>query len=378
MALSKSHFFPDARPPDSPAKTLPSSIPTQTPFNQASSQAHMPLVNNASPFQRGDQYDDEYDERKSFQSDNFDNRGRLMSNRDDSNSNYGTESYAPSKNTFQNADEEGLMAKEALAGGIMENEATELPVQPLGHPQFHERRRPKRYHDLWASTNDSRPDWYFEGMAIVHWNNHVGYVGYTPQGISKLANANHSLGTYDGMVYDLTDYVNYSPAVKAPYGQQVPAGTDVQFMDTSIVNLFKYSSGQDLMKALDNINVDSASFECQNACLRDLSLIGMVDNRSSHQRLFSQYILLALSIVMASIITFKFIASINFGTPLAPEDHDKFVICQVPCYAEGGPSLRRTIDSLAQLKYGDGHKLIPHTSVTNPCKTVSSDVYIYL
>ncbi|KAF9235745.1 P-loop containing nucleoside triphosphate hydrolase protein [Melanogaster broomeanus] len=85
-----------------------------------------PLVSNASPFQRADLYDDEYDERKSFRSDDFDARSRLTSNRDESNSNYGTESYAPSRNMFQNADKEGLMVKEALAGEIMENETTEV------------------------------------------------------------------------------------------------------------------------------------------------------------------------------------------------------------------------------------------------------------
>jgi chitin synthase len=62
--------------------------------------------------------------------------------------------------------------------------------------------------------------------------------------------------------------------------------------------------------------------------------------------------------MMVSIIGFKFIASINFGSPRAPEDHDKFVIYQVPCYTEGETSLRRTIDSLAQLKYDDKRKLI--------------------
>jgi chitin synthase len=62
--------------------------------------------------------------------------------------------------------------------------------------------------------------------------------------------------------------------------------------------------------------------------------------------------------MMVSIIAFKFIASVNFASPRAPEDHDKFVICQVPCYTEGETSLRRTIDSLAQLRYDDKRKLI--------------------
>ncbi|KAF8451038.1 hypothetical protein L210DRAFT_3357614, partial [Boletus edulis BED1] len=56
----------------------------------------------------------------------FDNRSQLASNREETNSNYGSKSYAPSRNMFWNADKEGLIAKEALAGEIMENETTEV------------------------------------------------------------------------------------------------------------------------------------------------------------------------------------------------------------------------------------------------------------
>lgn len=192
----------------------------------------------------------------------------------------------------------------------------------------------------------------------MRWNNRVGYMGYTPQELTSMANSGYSVGVYDSLIYDLTDYVNYGPAVQGPSGEQAPGGVDAQFMDSSLVNLFKYSSGQDLTKAIDNLNIDAGTLSSQKTCLRNLFLIGMVDNRNSPQCLFSQYILLALSIMMVSIIAFKFIASINFGSPRAPEDHDKFVICQVPCYTEGETSLRRTIDSLAQLKYDDKRKLI--------------------
>ncbi|KAF9237204.1 hypothetical protein BU15DRAFT_63271, partial [Melanogaster broomeanus] len=94
-------------PPDSPGKTHPMWMPSTKNRHR-----------HASPH--------EYDERKTFRSEDFDARSRLTSNRDESNSNYGTESYAPSRNMFQNADKEGLMVKEALAGEIMENETTEV------------------------------------------------------------------------------------------------------------------------------------------------------------------------------------------------------------------------------------------------------------
>ena len=93
-------------------------------FNN-SSQA-LPLVANASPLQRADLYDDEYDERKSLQSEDYDGRSRFTSQRDETVSNFGTESYAPSRNMFQNTDKKGLMDKEPLAGEIQEGETTEV------------------------------------------------------------------------------------------------------------------------------------------------------------------------------------------------------------------------------------------------------------
>ena len=94
----------------------------------ASSQ-HLPLVANASPFQRAELYDDEFDERKSLRSDDFDGRSNYTSQRDEA-SNYGSESYAPSRNMFQGADGKGahraLLEKEALAGEIQEGETTEV------------------------------------------------------------------------------------------------------------------------------------------------------------------------------------------------------------------------------------------------------------
>ena len=94
-------------------------------FNQA-----LPLVFNASPFQRSEfpaneMYDD-YEENKSVWSEDFDGRSRFTSIRDESVSEFGSESYAPSRNMFQNTDKRGLMEKEALAGEIQEGETSEV------------------------------------------------------------------------------------------------------------------------------------------------------------------------------------------------------------------------------------------------------------
>lgn len=214
-----------------------------------------------------------------------------------------------------------------------------------------------QYHDFRAFTNDSRPDWYFESMVQMRWTSRVGFVGYTPKELKNMASAGSSVGVYNGLVYDLTSYINNGPALRSPAGTQAPS-TNTQFMDGSVLDVFKFNSGQDVTKKLNDLNIDKDVLARQKVCLRNLFTIGQVDNRQSPQCLFSTYILLALSVIMVSVIGFKFLAAINFGAARAPEDHDKFVICQVPCYTEGDQSLRKTIDSLAHLKYDDKRKLL--------------------
>lgn len=215
-----------------------------------------------------------------------------------------------------------------------------------------------QYHDFRSWTTDPRPDWYFESMTLMRWNNRVGYVGYDHKALKNMANSQKSIAVYRGLVYDLTSYIKNGPAIAAPKGHQAPGGIDPHFMHQAIIDVFQFHAGEDVTKRIDNLNLNVNILNWQRTCLRNLFLIGKVDNRNSPQCLFSQYILLALSIFMVAIIGFKFIASINFGSSRAPEDHDKFVICQVPCYTEGTASLRKTIDSLAQTKYDDKRKLL--------------------
>src|SRR5690349_3929259 len=68
--------------------------------------------------------------------------------------------------------------------------------------------------------------------------------------------------------------------------------------------------------------------------------------------------LLAPSILIVCTIGFKFLAALQLGSRREPEEHDKFIILQVPCYTEGEESLRKTLDSLAALRYDDKRKLL--------------------
>ena len=213
------------------------------------------------------------------------------------------------------------------------------------------------YHDFRAFTNDSRPDRYFESMVVMRYTARVGFLGYTPKEVRNMASAGRSAAIYNGLVYDITNYLTSPPAVRSPAGKQAPS-TDTNFTSRDVLNLFQVNAGMDITKRLNLLNIDSDVLARQKVCLCNLFSIGKVDNRQSPQCLFATYILLVLSVIMVSIIGFKFLASINFSSACAPENHNKFVICQVPCYTEGDTSLRKTIDSLAQMKYDDKRKLL--------------------
>ncbi|WAQ87615.1 hypothetical protein PtA15_8A520 [Puccinia triticina] len=214
------------------------------------------------------------------------------------------------------------------------------------------------YHDFRAFTSDSRPDWYFEQMYYLRYNYRRGFMGKTPKEISSLArNGRKSIAILDGSVYDLTDYITVGPGIRTPTGTSPPS-VDSQFMSPDIVQLFQQGAGGDVTDRFNALNMDRNVKQAQRICLRNLFFAGKVDNRQSAQCQFAQYILLIFSMMMVSIIGFKFLAALQFGKARQPEDHEKFVIIQIPCYTEGEESLRRAIDSVTQLKYDDKRKLL--------------------
>ncbi|KAH6598617.1 hypothetical protein BASA50_003653 [Batrachochytrium salamandrivorans] len=103
---------------------------------------------------------------------------------------------------------------------------------------------------------------------------------------------------------------------------------------------------------------DATQWNNVMACMNGLFYVGKMDHRNDLKCVIPNYILLGASGILVLIIGFKFLAALQFSSKRQPEDHDKFVICQVPCYTEGEVSLRRTLESLANLKYDDKHKLI--------------------
>jgi len=216
----------------------------------------------------------------------------------------------------------------------------------------------RRFHDFRYFTNDSRPDWFFEQMKMLEGNYKKGNIGYTPQYLKTLAKKQKSIGVINDRVYDFTTYIQGGRSTRAPPGQSVSSDVDVNFMDQLVVNLFQQRAGQDVTQYWEALPIDTDLRGRMQLCLDNLFFVGVTDTRNSAQCLFARYILLAVSMLMVSVIGFKFFAALQFGSKTVPENLDKFVICQVPAYTEDEESLRRAIDSAARMKYDDKRKLL--------------------
>ncbi|KAK5087007.1 hypothetical protein LTR05_004178 [Lithohypha guttulata] len=216
----------------------------------------------------------------------------------------------------------------------------------------------RQYHDFRSFTNDSRPDWFFEQMMVLRGQYKKGSIGYTSQYLKTLATKGKQIGIINERIYDFTTYVQGGRNIVAPPGQSEPSGVSTNFMDDSVVALFQQRSGQDVTRYWEALSLDSGLRSRMQVCLDNLFFVGVQDTRSSAQCLFARYILLAVSILMCSVIAFKFFAALQFGGKNVPENLDKFVICQVPAYTEDEDSLRRAIDSAARMKYDDKRKLL--------------------
>jgi chitin synthase len=217
-----------------------------------------------------------------------------------------------------------------------------------------------QYHDFRWFTNDSRPDWWYEQQVFLKSNYMKGRVGFSPQYLKTLADKGDSIAYMNNKVYDLSQYIPGGRDVKpAPDGVDEPdMSKDTNFMDDGVVSIFQVQSGKDISKYWDGLTLDPTKKANMKTCLDNLFYVGELDTRNSAKCLFAKYFLLAISILLVSVIGFKFLAALQFSRKTDPENIDKFIICTVPAYTEDEDSLRRAIDSAARMKYDDKRKLL--------------------
>lgn len=216
-----------------------------------------------------------------------------------------------------------------------------------------------QYHDFRWATNDSRPAWFVEQMIYLQGNYWKGNVGYSPKYLKTLASDQNYIAYINNRVYDFTAYVAGGRQPQYPPGQSAPdTAPNSNFMDQNVVNLFQQRSGQDVTKYWNALELDPALRQRMLVCMNNLFYVGNLDTRASPQCQFAKYFLLAISLMLVSVICFKFLAALQFGKKSVPENLDKFVICTVPAYTEDEDSLRRAIDSAARMRYDDKRKLL--------------------
>ncbi|KAL4870066.1 hypothetical protein BDV12DRAFT_166535 [Aspergillus spectabilis] len=215
-----------------------------------------------------------------------------------------------------------------------------------------------QYHDFRYFTGDYRKDWYTEQIRYLKANYYKGWIGYSSQYMKTLADKSQYIASINGNVYDLTAYVTGGRRLQGIEGEDIPTGIDTEFMDQLTVDLFQQKSGQDITKYWERLPYNAKLRNDMMNCLNNLFIVGHVDNRNSTQCQFASYFILAISILICSVVVFKFFAALQFGKKNLPENLDKFIICQVPAYTEDEESLRRAIDSMARMRYDDKRKLL--------------------
>ncbi|KAI8979324.1 chitin synthase-domain-containing protein [Mycotypha africana] len=224
-----------------------------------------------------------------------------------------------------------------------------------------------QYHDFTYASGNYRKNWYYSIMTMLRRNYKVGDMGVEWKGIRDQAKGAYTLNgqkinrqwaVINNCIYDLTAYIMGGRYTKAPPGETVPDNVDTNFLNPAVVRLFEDSAGTDVTEQFNALNLSNDQKYRELVCMRNLYYVGMVDYRNSTQCQFSTYFLLVVTVCLCIVVLFKFLAAIRFGSPRVPEELDKFVICQVTCYTEDEDSLRKTIDSLATLRYDDKRKLI--------------------
>lgn len=216
-----------------------------------------------------------------------------------------------------------------------------------------------KYHDFRYYTSDYRPDWFYEQMVMLKSQFKKGNVGYSAKYISTLAGQRNSIAYMNNRVYDLTKYMVGGRRVAVPKDDDPPTDPNVtDFLDDLVVDLFQLRAGGDIKEYFDSLNLSPEVRRRQQLCLDNLFYVGDLDTRNSTRCQFANYLILVVSIILCSVIGFKFFAALQFGGKNMPENLDKFIMCQIPAYTEDEESLRRAIDSAARMRYDDKRKLL--------------------
>ncbi|KAI9696260.1 MAG: hypothetical protein M1836_005813 [Candelina mexicana] len=166
---------------------------------------------------------------------------------------------------------------------------------------------------------------------------------------SQGQNSNHLWFILHGGIYDLTDYF-----YTKKFQNNLP---QYGFFPSDVEQLVQRNAGTDITNQWESTLNRTTNLNSLN-CLRNMAYVGKTDFRKTPRCQVNNWLLLAFSIILCTVILTKFLAALQLGSKKRPPPQDKFVICQVPAYTEGEDQLRKGLDSLTSLQYDNKRKLI--------------------
>ena len=196
------------------------------------------------------------------------------------------------------------------------------------------------------------------GLEDIHWYSNVflkKMKQYYKGDLVTKKSSFHSQGQQDpprqwimihDKIYDLTEYYT----TLETQGEQAL----YKFIPDDVSEVIQANPGQDVTDKW----LKTTNFTHTLTCLDNAFYVGKSDFRDSAKCQVNNYILLAFTIILCSVILVKFLAALQLGSKRRPAAQDKFVICQVPAYTEGEDHLRKGLDSLTALQYDNKRKLI--------------------
>ncbi|KAI9101861.1 chitin synthase-domain-containing protein [Phlyctochytrium arcticum] len=191
-----------------------------------------------------------------------------------------------------------------------------------------------------ATNTDGSPRHYVEYLNRFA----QGRIGWSLDSLNKMRSTTKIYAKIYSNVYYLTTYFGISnngfPGTAQGILNEAPNTLDL----TGFWNNYRRENSAEADQVLD--------------CLNAMFYIGTVDTRNTPACRFTNWVLVAASIVLVAIIGFKFVAALQFRSHKEPEECDKFVLCLVTAYTESEDELRKTIDSIAVNKYDDKRKLL--------------------
>lgn len=116
--------------------------------------------------------------------------------------------------------------------------------------------------------------------------------------------SNRQWAIYKDKVYDLSDYLYTVTYYATSSGPDFP---NYKFLDSSLSALFSTNAGQDITKQIDSVIAGMTDEKAQQTwnCLDTAFYVGQTDFRESAKCLVQNYLLLALSVVLCTVILVK-------------------------------------------------------------------------